>query len=48
MDFWLTVIFLLLIYLVILLIRRIMEDKHVKQARQEMPGKVRNYFVFSL
>lgn len=47
MGFWLTLMFLLLIYLVIMLILKVMEDKRVQKAREEMPGKVRINFIFA-
>lgn len=44
MGFWFTVLILLLIYLVVALVLRVLEDKRVKKAREEMPGKVRIEF----
>lgn len=40
MGFWLCVFFLLLIYLVIVLILKVLEEKRVKNAREEILGKV--------
>lgn len=40
MGFWVTVFILLLIYLVIVLIIKVFEEKRVKKAREEIPGKV--------
>lgn len=40
MGFWFFVLILLLIYLVIALVLRVIEDKNVKKSREEIPGKV--------
>lgn len=40
MGFWITVFILLFIYLVIVLILKVIEDRRVKKSRVEIPGRV--------
>lgn len=40
MAFFLFILIVILLYLVYLLVRKIFEEKHVKEARELLPGKV--------
>lgn len=40
MGFWITVFILLFIYLVVVLILKVIEEKRVKRSREEIPGRV--------